>query len=370
MARKNKKSKSRAVVEHSWTESAKIVLKERYLRKNERGEAVEGPVDLFKRVASVVAAAESPRSRARFSELFFEQMISARFIPNSPTLMNAGKPDGQLSACFVLPVEDSLDGIFLSLRNAALIHQSGGGTGFSFSNLRPKGSLVRTTQGAASGPVSFIRIFDTATEIIKQGGVRRGANMAVLRVDHPDVFEFIESKRDLRSISNFNISVGITESFMDSLRVGAGFQLRRPDNGMPTQEVASRELFDRIVDCAWECGDPGLLFLDRINQFNPTPRAGKMESTNPCGEQPLLAYESCNLGSVNLSKFIEDRRVLWDELGRTIDLAVRFLDNVVDVNAYPLPQSETVTLANRKIGLGVMGFADLLLELGIPYDSA
>ena len=369
-SRKSSLSSNRPTApEHAWTESAKLVFKERYLRKNELGDAVESPADLFGRVASAVALAERPGQRSRYRDLFLKAMLTARFLPNSPTLMNAGKPKGQLSACFVLPVEDSLESIFGTLRDAALIHQSGGGTGFSFSSIRPKGSLVRTTKGAASGPVSFIRIFDTATEIIKQGGVRRGANMAVLRVDHPDIFEFIDSKRDLRSISNFNISVGLTEAFMEALSARRSFQLRSPNDRRIVKTVSAEELFSRIIDSAWECGDPGLLFLDRINQFNPTPKSGRMESTNPCGEQPLLAYESCNLGSVNLAKFRDGQRICWEELGECVDLGVRFLDNVVTVNSYPLEECAKVTLGNRKIGLGVMGFADLLLGLGVPYDS-
>jgi ribonucleoside-diphosphate reductase alpha chain len=333
------------------------------------GSAVETPRQLFERVASAVALVEKPRVREQFRDRFFESMFTGSFLPNSPTLMNAGKPEGQLSACFVLPISDSLESIFETLKQSAIIHQSGGGTGFSFSKVRPKGSLVRSTHGIASGPVSFIRIFDTATETVKQGGVRRGANMAVLRVDHPDVFEFVDSKRDLRSIGNFNISIGITEAFMEAVRTRSSFNLRSPQDGRIVREVDASELMERIVSSAWSCGDPGLLFLDRINLFNPTPVHGPMEATNPCGEQPLLAYESCNLGSINLSKFQLGSTVDWDALGCMVDTAVRFLDNVVDANHYPVEACRRLTHSNRKIGLGVMGFADLLLGLGISYDS-
>lgn len=355
--------------ENSWTESAQIVFKERYLRKDSTGKTRESPADLFRRVAEAVSSVEVGAQRRKYIERFYLEMASGRFLPNSPTLMNAGRPNGQLSACYVLPVKDSLDSIFEALKQSARIHQSGGGTGFSFSELRENGSLVAGTQGVASGPVSFIRTFDTATETVKQGGVRRGANMAVLRVDHPDVFAFIESKRDFKSITNFNISVGITDEFMETVRLGQGFSLRSPQSGRTVCEVSARDLFQKIVDNAWTCGDPGLLFLDRINRFNPTPARGELQATNPCGEQPLLPFESCNLGSINLSKFVWDGVILWEDLAATVDLAVRFLDNVIDVNGYPIEESRRITLANRKIGLGVMGFADMLLELGIPYDS-
>jgi ribonucleoside-diphosphate reductase alpha chain len=369
LRRGSRTAKQSRIQENDWTESALIVLRERYLRKDVHGSAMETPRQLFERVASAVAMVEKPRVQEQFRDRFFESMLTGSFLPNSPTLMNAGKPEGQLSACFVLPISDSLESIFETLKQSAIIHQSGGGTGFSFSRVRPKGSLVRSTHGIASGPVSFIRIFDTATETVKQGGVRRGANMAVLRVDHPDVFEFVDSKRDLRSIGNFNISIGITEAFMDAVRTRSSFKLRSPQDGRIVREVDASDLMERIVSSAWSCGDPGLLFLDRINLFNPTPVHGPMEATNPCGEQPLLAYESCNLGSINLSKFQSGSTLDWDALGSLVDTAVRFLDNVVDANHYPVEACRRLTHANRKIGLGVMGFADLLLGLGISYDS-
>jgi ribonucleoside-diphosphate reductase alpha chain len=337
--------------------------------KDSRG-AQETPEQMFERVVRAVAQAEPREERAEREECFYELMTSFRFLPNSPTLMNAGKPRAQLSACFVLPVEDSLDGIFDTLKNAAKIHQSGGGTGFAFSRLRGQGSEVQSTHGVASGPVSFIRIYDSATETIKQGGTRRGANMAVLRVDHPDIVEFIDSKRDQRSILNFNISVGITTDFMSAVERDADFALNDPKTGRVVRELRARFLFERMVQSAWECGDPGLVFLDRINLFNPTPNVGAMESTNPCGEQPLLPYESCNLGSLNLGLYAKSDAFDWASFRSDIQLSLRFLDNVIDVNDFPLKESERITLRNRKVGLGVMGLADLLLMLRIPYDSA
>jgi ribonucleoside-diphosphate reductase alpha chain len=348
--------------------NALTVLKKRYLWRDEAGKTVETPEQMFRRVADAVARAEKTQ-RKQWADRFYEFMTRLRFVPNSPTLMNAGRKDGQLSACFVLPIHDSLDAIFDTLKDAAKIHQSGGGTGFSFSRLRSQGSGVKTTSGVASGPVSFIRIFDVATETIKQGGARRGANMAVLRVDHPDIVEFIDSKRDMRSIVNFNISVGISREFMDAVRSGESFSLRDPRTRRETRKIDARELFERISLSAWECGDPGLVFLDRINQFNPTPNEGEMESTNPCGEQPLLAYESCNLGSLNLGLYFRSGEIDWSLLAQDVRLATRFLDDVITVNSYPIPECEKITLKNRKIGLGVMGFADLLLALGLPYDS-
>jgi ribonucleoside-diphosphate reductase alpha chain len=351
------------------TENAKTVLSSRYLLKNDRGDTVETPEQLFSRVARAVASVEST-DREKYSERFYELMVSRRFMPNSPTLMNAGKRGGQLSACFVLPIEDSLESIFSTLKNAAKIHQSGGGTGFSFSRIRPKGSIVQSTSGVASGPISFLRIYDVATETIKQGGTRRGANMAILRVDHPDIFEFIDCKRDQRSILNFNISVGATRDFMEAVRTKAMFWLRDPKTGQGVKRISARDLFSRMVQAAWECGDPGMVFLDRINAFNPTPLEGEMESTNPCGEQPLLPYESCNLGSLNVGEYFSEKNGFdWDAMKDDIRVAVRFLDNVVDLNAYPIPECERITLRNRKIGLGLMGFADVLLMMGLPYDS-
>lgn len=350
------------------TENARTVLAKRYLHRDLQGRTVETPADLFERVAVAVAAGES-RSRRQWADRFYELMASLKFLPNSPTLMNAGRPDGQLSACYVLPIEDSLDSIFETLKDAAKIHQSGGGTGFSFSRLRPSGSIVRSSQGVASGPVSFIRIFDVATETIKQGGARRGANMAVLRVDHPDIVEFIDSKRDHRSILNFNLSVGATDEFMKAVLRDDDFTLRNPVTQKPVKKVSAKELFDRIAQAAWECGDPGMIFLDRVNASNPTPQIGEIESTNPCGEQPLLPYESCNLGSLNVHAYWKGEGFDWDGFGKDIRTAMRFLDNVIDVNCFPVEETRKITLRNRKVGLGIMGFADLLLEMGIPYDS-
>ncbi|MFZ9595317.1 MAG: adenosylcobalamin-dependent ribonucleoside-diphosphate reductase [Bdellovibrionia bacterium] len=350
------------------SENSLEVLKSRYLLKNLAGEVVETPVGMFSRVAQAVAEVESRRV-SYWQEKFYELMVKKRFLPNSPTLMNAGKKGGQLSACFVLPISDSLESIFDALKSAAKIHQSGGGTGFSFSRLRAKGTRVRSSQGVASGPVSFIRIFDVATDTIKQGGVRRGANMAVLRVDHPDIREFIEAKLNPQAMRNFNLSVGITDEFMTALKSGSSFALKDPRDGRRIQSVSAPELWDRITDAAWQCGDPGLVFLDRMNLLNPTPQEGEMESTNPCGEQPLLPFESCNLGSLNLSAYAQKTGFNWRAFRDDIEVAVRFLDNVMDANAYPLEEIKRITTRNRKIGLGVMGFADLLLHLGISFAS-
>jgi ribonucleoside-diphosphate reductase alpha chain len=359
-----------APTEPNLTENARTVLESRYLWKDDAGRVVETPRQLFERVARAIAAVEKPKARAQWEARFYEMMASRRFMPNTPTLINAGRPKGQLSACFVLPVEDSLDGIFDTLKGAAKIHQSGGGTGFSFSRLRPAGSLVKSTHGIASGPVSFIHIYDVSTETIKQGGARRGANMAILRVDHPDIETFVDSKRDFRSILNFNISVGVTDGFMRAVECGGDFALRDPSSNKEIRRIDARALFDRIAQAAWECGDPGLVFLDRINLFNPTPQVGEMESTNPCGEQPLLPYESCNLGSLNLGAYYRAKDGFdWDLYREDIRGATRFLDNVIDANEFPLQECRAITLRNRKIGLGVMGFADLLLMLGLPYDS-
>ena len=350
------------------TENAKLVLEKRYLWKDQEGRTVETPGELFRRVAEAVASVES-RDRKNWAARFFQLMEKRRFLPNSPTLMNAGREGGQLSACFVLPVDDSLEGIFDTLKHAAKIHQSGGGTGFSFSRLRPAGAIVGSTKGIASGPVSFMKIFDVATETIKQGGARRGANMGILRVDHPDIVDFIDCKRDMRSVVNFNISVAVTEEFMSAVRAGADYWLRDPRTGQGLRQISAQGIFGRMVQAAWECGDPGVVFLDRVNQLNPTPRVGAMESTNPCGEQPLLPFESCNLGSLNLGEYWQRGRFDWEQLREDIHFAVRFLDNVVDLNTYPVPDCEKITLKNRKIGLGVMGFADLLLMMGVPYAS-
>lgn len=352
-----------------FSENALTVLRKRYLWKNEAGEIIETPEQLLERVARAVASAEKKPARGKWQKQFYELMASGRFLPNSPTLMNAGRQDGQLSACFVLPINDSLNSIFNTLRDAAQIHQSGGGTGFGFSRLRGEGSTVKSTAGVASGPVSFMKIFDAATETIKQGGTRRGANMAVLRVDHPDILAFIDSKRSSGAVANFNISVGATAEFMNAVEEDREYALRDPRNGREIRRIRAREVFDRIVQAAWATGDPGMVFLDRINTLNPTPEEGEMESTNPCGEQPLLPYESCNLGSLNLGRYFENGKYDWELFRKDISLAVRFLDNVISINAFPVPQSEKITLKNRKIGLGVMGFADLLLEMGHPYDS-
>jgi len=344
------------------------ILKQRYLLKNDSGEIIETPEQMFERVARYVASAEKGSEKAVYQEKFYKMLTDLEFLPNSPTLMNAGTTLGQLSACFVLPVPDSITGIFEALKNMAVIHQSGGGTGFSFSNIRPKGDIVRSTMGVASGPVSFIEIFDKATEVVKQGGRRRGANMGILNIDHPDIIEFITAKRK-NVLTNFNLSVAITDKFMESVFKNQKFELVNPRTKTAVKSIPARELFDIISQCAWETGDPGIIFIDEINRKNPTPEIGSIEATNPCGEQPLLNYESCNLGSINLTKIVENGTINWEKLKRIVELTVRFLDNVIDVNQYPLKEIERMTLANRKIGLGIMGWADLLAELEIPYGS-
>jgi len=346
------------------------VLKARYLMKDEEGAVIETPAEMFRRIARTIAGAEKGYGgdQAYWEERFYELTSSLRFLPNSPTLMNAGKSVGQLAACFVLPVEDSMQGIFDTLKNAALILQSGGGTGFSFSRLRPKADLVRSTGGLASGPVSFMKIYNTATDVIKQGGARRGANMGILRVDHPDILEFIRVKRDLQELANFNISVSVTDAFMEALLEDREYQLVNPRSGKAVGSLKAREVFEEMAASAWQTGDPGLIFIDRINRANPTPRLGSFESTNPCGEQPLLPYEACVLGSLNVSRYLTNGDLDQASLREDVKCAVRFLDDTIDANCYPLPAVEAMHKGNRKIGLGVMGWADLLILLGIPYD--
>ncbi|KAF0145332.1 MAG: ribonucleoside-diphosphate reductase alpha chain [Nitrospirae bacterium] len=352
------------------TDNALKILQARYLLKDEKGKVIETPEAMFRRVAHAVASAERlyGEDSSLWADVFYEIMSGLRFLPNSPTLMNAGKDIGQLAACFVLPVDDSMKSIFDTLKNAALILQSGGGTGFSFSKLRPKSDIVRSTGGIASGPVSFMRIYNTATDVIKQGGARRGANMGVLRVDHPDILDFIRVKRAEGELTNFNISVALTDAFMDSLKNNGEYELINPRSKAVIGKIRARDVFDEIVKSAWETGDPGLIFIDRINRDNPTPHIGNMESTNPCGEQPLLPYEACILGSVNLSKYVISSAINYKSLAGDISKSVRFLDDSIDVNKYPLPDIEAMHKGNRKIGLGVMGWADMLILLGIPYN--
>jgi ribonucleoside-diphosphate reductase alpha chain len=355
------------------TPHAQAVLEKRLLRRDAHGDLVEDAEGLFRRVARAVAAADDrygDARRAESEEIFFDLLTSLRFLPNSPTLMNAGVPGGQLAGCFVLPIRDSMDSIYGTLRDTALIQKSGGGTGFSFSELRPKGDVIRSTRGVSSGPVSFMRLYDYSTQVNRLGGKRAGANMGVLRHDHPDILEFVGTKRGVDALSSFNISVMASDAFMHAIDRGDDIPLRFPAGSGPVRgSVGARRLFDEIVSGAWETGDPGLLFLDRINAANPTPDLGAIEATNPCGEQPLLAYESCNLGSIDVSRFVRGSSLDYDALAAVVAHAVHFLDNVLDVNAYPVDAVARVTLGNRKIGLGIMGFADLLIRLDIPYAS-
>lgn len=357
--------------------NALFILQQRYLMRDENREIIETPTQMFRRVAKAIAEIELNYGKdktfiKKMEKNFFEIMTKMEFLPNSPTLMNAGTNLGQLSACFVLSVEDDIDSIFNAVHYTANIHKSGGGTGFSFSRIRPKGDVVKSTGGIASGPLSFMAVFNSATEVIKQGGKRRGANMGVMRVDHPDIMDFIMAKEREGTLSNFNLSVGITDKFITAVEKDEDFEFVNPRNKKTVKTIKARAIWNLLCYMSWKNGEPAVIFLDTINKTNPTPEVGEFEATNPCGETPLLPYESCNLGSINLSKFVKNNGVAkidYDKLRKVVRLAIRFLDNVIDVNKYPLPQIKEATLANRKIGLGVMGFADTLIYLGIKYNS-
>ncbi len=361
---------TRDMVQQKLTDTAEAVLARRYYLKDENGEPLENWESLCRRVANAVAFVDrEAKEYEALRDSFFNMIYHLDFLPNSPCLMNAGTDLGQLSACFVLPVEDSMDGIFTSIRNGALVHKTGGGTGYSFSRLRPKNSAVQSTQGVASGPLSFAAVFDAATETIKQGGKRRGANMGVLRVDHPDILDFIHAKEDQTRFTNFNFSVAITDHFMDAVRKDEEYDLIDPSNNQVVKRLSASKVFEEIIDLAWHNGEPGVLFIDAANRANSTPQLGEFEATNPCGEQWLLPYESCNLGSINLEKYVVDKAVDWDRLATTVHLAVRFLDNVIDCNRFPIPEIAEMTQKTRKVGLGIMGLHDMLIQLELPYGS-